>query len=240
MNTFNDALKELDDIKHLDLEVTNLRTQQYDATMTLQASYNSDASKTFSASYNSNALPTNPLKAEQDHAQISEKLQGAQKQLDALNDVERPRKKKLYDDAVAAAAPFIKLRNDQVDCMALALWIKFVAISGVDPRNQVARGRLFLSWVAYSVRYDLDSKAKNAEGVENKTRPTADTVMTGMEICGGYSELSVKFSIPQTFSAKPKPCMSVVKQRKEPGIRRSLDEATPGVSFLPQMAKSLS
>ncbi len=73
--------------------------------------------------------------------------------------------------------------------MALALWIKFVAISGVDPRDHVARGRLFFSWVAYSIRYDMNLGAKNAEGVEKKTRPTADTVMTGMEICGGYSEL---------------------------------------------------
>ena len=36
------------------------------------------------------------------------------------------------------------------------------------------------------MRYDMDLKAKNAE---KKTRPTADTVTTGMEICGGYTEL---------------------------------------------------
>ena len=67
VNTYNDALKELDDeIKHLDLEVTTLRAQQYDATKTLQASYNSTPP------------PSNPLKAEQDHAQITEKLRGAQ------------------------------------------------------------------------------------------------------------------------------------------------------------------
>ena len=173
---FKDALKELDDqITYLDFEVKTLCTQQYDATMTLQASYKSTPP------------PSNPLNAEQDHVQIIEKLRGAQQQLKALND-ERPPKKKLYDDAVVAAAPFVQLRNNRVDCMALALWIKFVAMSGVDPRDHVARGILFF-WLAYSIRYDLDLRAKNAEGVEKKTRPTADTVMSGMEICGGYSEL---------------------------------------------------
>ena len=179
VNTYNDALKELDDeIKHLDLQVTTLKTQQYDATKILEAL----------TSYNSKPPPSDPLKAQRDVLEITEKLRGPQNQLNDLN-VERPRKKKLYDDAVAAAAPFVKLRNDQVDCMALALWIKFIAMSGVDPRDHVARARLFFSWVAYSIRYDMDLKAKNAEGVERKTRPTADTVMTGMEICGGYSEL---------------------------------------------------
>ena len=97
---------------------------------------------------------------------------------------------------MAAAAPFVELRNDQFDYMALALWTKFVAMSGVDPRDHVARGSLFFSWVAYSIRYDLDMKAKNAEGVEKKTRPTADTVMAGMEICGGYSELFCQHQSP--------------------------------------------
>ena len=62
-------------------------------------------------------------------------------------------------------------------------------MTGVDPRDHVARGRLFFSWVAYSIRYDLDLRAKNAEGVEKKTKPTADTVMAGTEICEGYIEL---------------------------------------------------
>lgn len=112
VNTSNDALQEPDDeIKHPDLQVATLRTQQYEAIKAIQASYNSDANKTLPTSYNTKPPPSNPLKAEQAHVQITENLREAQQQLDGL-DVEHPRKKKIYDNAVAAVAPFIKLPND--------------------------------------------------------------------------------------------------------------------------------
>lgn len=75
--------------------------------------------------------------------QINVKLDPKQKQLNGLN-TDRDAKKKLYDDAVAKAVPLIKLRNDY---MVLALFTKFVAMACTDPRNHIARARLFFSWV---------------------------------------------------------------------------------------------
>ena len=96
-----------------------------------------------------------------------------------------------YTKAKKAATKLSELRNKQVDTVAKALWEKFRAVSGVRADDNVARARLFFSWLAYSVRYDHDlyNKIVDKMAPVTKIRPTADAVASGQEVCGGYAEL---------------------------------------------------
>ncbi|KAL8689585.1 MAG: hypothetical protein Q9218_004774 [Villophora microphyllina] len=87
--------------------------------------------------------------------------------------------------------PINKLRTFQVKMIGLYLWTKAIEELKLDQDDQVARNRLFYSWVGYSITYDIlvrvfwlpDLKKESVQ----TDRPMADALATGFEICGNFS-----------------------------------------------------